>query len=508
MTTTPRIDKTARDYASIKNALIQFIQARFPDDITDFTEATLGMSLLEMYAWIGDMLSFTLDRVANEVYLSTATERPNVLALAKMLGYKVRPASAASGVLSIVLGAVYGQPVLIVAGTQLKVGDVTYEVLEAYSLPANTLEAGPGTSNPGLPGVKIGEGASFTERFIATGSPFQTYTTIINKVIRDSIHVFVDGILWQVVDSLVFASDTTQYALTFTADGRAVIRFGDNLTGLSPQAGQEINIVFRSGGGTIGNAAANFIATTLQGTLPDSSVVKLPVRNTSPIAGGAEAETIESIKFNAPRHLKTHGNAITQEDWNTLASNFSDPSVGTVANAVVVPRLNRTNSGANEVDIYFWTRGVNNILLAAPQTLQDAAKAFLLQRAIWNIDIFTHGGSVKPINITATVRVDTRFSDTTDMQGKIDQKIKTFFNRTSIRPGSIFHVSELFQEIQSIGGVLFCNLQATPDIPEDPLTPLQDVVTDPTEIYVLGTLDLTVTVQGQTEREEIILEET
>ena len=65
-------------------------------DWTDFEVASFGNVLLEMYAFVGDVLGFYRDNLARESRLSTATLRRNVIALARMLGYRLHGTQAAT----------------------------------------------------------------------------------------------------------------------------------------------------------------------------------------------------------------------------------------------------------------------------------------------------------------------------------------------------------------------------------------------------------------------------
>lgn len=80
------IDYTSRDYASLREDLIKSVQARIPawtgNDPSDF-----GLAVVESFAYLGDLLSYYIDRAANEAFLSTATQRQNVVNIAGTLGY-------------------------------------------------------------------------------------------------------------------------------------------------------------------------------------------------------------------------------------------------------------------------------------------------------------------------------------------------------------------------------------------------------------------------------------
>ena len=80
-----------KDFASIKNSLIEYAKSYFPSSYRDFNETSPGMMLLEMSAYVGDVLSFYMDQQYREMLLPLAEERRNIITIANMLGYKVKP---------------------------------------------------------------------------------------------------------------------------------------------------------------------------------------------------------------------------------------------------------------------------------------------------------------------------------------------------------------------------------------------------------------------------------
>lgn len=81
------IDYTSRDYYSLREALIERVKLRTPTwqgtDSNDF-----GVALIESFAYLGDITNYYIDRIANESYIYTATQRQNILNLATMFGYQ------------------------------------------------------------------------------------------------------------------------------------------------------------------------------------------------------------------------------------------------------------------------------------------------------------------------------------------------------------------------------------------------------------------------------------
>ena len=84
------IKYTARDFASIKAELEDYIKRYYPDTYKDFNEASFGAMMVDTVAYIGDMLSFYLDYSINEMFMDTALEYSNVVKLSRQMGYKFR----------------------------------------------------------------------------------------------------------------------------------------------------------------------------------------------------------------------------------------------------------------------------------------------------------------------------------------------------------------------------------------------------------------------------------
>ena len=97
----PPIKYTDRDFQSIKESLIDYARKYYPNTANDFNEASFGSLMIDMVAYIGDILSFYLDYQATESFLDSAMEYNNVVRLARQLGYKFDPQVTAYGAVSL-----------------------------------------------------------------------------------------------------------------------------------------------------------------------------------------------------------------------------------------------------------------------------------------------------------------------------------------------------------------------------------------------------------------------
>lgn len=87
-----------RDFESFKRDLVEHLRIYFPDTVQDFNESSVGMMLVEMVSFIGDNMSFYLDKRFNETFIETATEKKNLFKHAKQLGFKPFGKTSATGV--------------------------------------------------------------------------------------------------------------------------------------------------------------------------------------------------------------------------------------------------------------------------------------------------------------------------------------------------------------------------------------------------------------------------
>jgi len=85
------VSYTNKDFSSLKDSLINYTKSYFPNSYRDFNETSPGMMLIEMSAYVGDVLNFYIDQQYREMMLPLAEERRNILNIAKMMGYKVKP---------------------------------------------------------------------------------------------------------------------------------------------------------------------------------------------------------------------------------------------------------------------------------------------------------------------------------------------------------------------------------------------------------------------------------
>jgi hypothetical protein len=90
-----------RDFSQLREALVNFAKVYYPNTYKDFSPSAPGMMFIEQAAYVGDVLSYYTDYIFKETTLQSATERKNIIGLAKYLGYKAKATTAATGMVNL-----------------------------------------------------------------------------------------------------------------------------------------------------------------------------------------------------------------------------------------------------------------------------------------------------------------------------------------------------------------------------------------------------------------------
>jgi len=98
---TKDINYLNRDFASLRQQLIDFTKQYYPQSYKDFSESSPGQIFIEQAAYVGDVLSYYTDQQFFESFLQFAQDRRNIINGAKFLGYKPKVSSASSTIIDI-----------------------------------------------------------------------------------------------------------------------------------------------------------------------------------------------------------------------------------------------------------------------------------------------------------------------------------------------------------------------------------------------------------------------
>lgn len=416
------------------------------------------------------------------------------------------------------------------AGDVYSSGGLSWEVMETVTVVGRDVTADNYADKYAIP---VAEGASFSESFVSNGRAFQIWTSSADRVVASTLEVrFGDenSTPWERVDTIAIATaDQEAYEVRFDTKDRIVLRFGDGITGKIPPDGALALISGRSANGTKGNVGVRGVRASLRCTTDDGGTpvqFTVSMSNPSPANGGADSESLDELRRNIPRWVRTVDKALTKEDYDTQASLF-DSEAGTVAraasylssatvlyqtsgdpitpsNPLTIPENTLLTFGSrvfstsrelvvNETDpilffnpnvvyVYLWSLGASGFE-GANDVLRAAVRVYLQERSVITTTIQTLAGRQHVIDVNlGEVTYDGSY-DETSLRATITSVVQSFFVSDAINPGTPFRLSDFYNVLENTPGVSHFVIQ----------TPSADVEIAKDAIAVLGTLTFTLT---------------
>jgi len=327
------------DFIEIKTALKEYMRAQ--TDFTDYDfEGSALSQMIDVLAYNTYYTAFNTNMVVNELFLDSATLRDNVVSLAKQLGYSPKSVTAPKAVISFNITFVNNAPASVVfkAGT----GFVTnYDnTLYRYVLKNDMkVEVSNGVASfvdvPVYEGAYIQtktviDGAAKNQRFKIENSSADLDTLSINVYQSAQSSIFDEFQSGEVLD---IGSDDKVYFISEIEDENYEIFFGDGVLGKKLEDGQVVEMSYITTNGPDSNGAKSF---TFNGRLEDDDGITVSVPFTvgsvtpsSKASGGAAIESIEKIKYNAPKVYGAQNRAVTTNDYAAIVRTLY-PAVGDI----------------------------------------------------------------------------------------------------------------------------------------------------------------------------------
>ena len=144
-----KINYLSRDFYNVRNDLINYLKAFFPEQWQDFHIASPGMALVEINAYVADLLSYTIDKKYNELFLDGVKQRKSVYRMAKTFGFKVPGVRASVTICDISVelpvtanGPNYSYAPIIRPGMQIKGGGQIFETIDQIDFSSDFSEQG------------------------------------------------------------------------------------------------------------------------------------------------------------------------------------------------------------------------------------------------------------------------------------------------------------------------------------------------------------------------------
>ena len=312
------------NFDDIKNNLQTFLSNQTELGDYDYQSSTM-QTLLNLLAYNTYMNSYYLNMVGNEMFLDSAQIRSNVTSRAKMLNYTPRSAQGPSATVQVVVTPT-DTPDFITLNKDTKFSttiDGTRYIFVSEDTKVINADSGVYSTN-----ISIVEGRPFTFRYTVNSADSTRYVIPADDVDTRSVVVKVqtsstDSTIttFNNADSLTTVSGTTDaYFLKENEDSRYELEFGDGILGTALNDGNIVIIEYRTCNGAAAQGANNFSSVDNIGGYSN-----ITINHVSRATGGGDKETIQSIKFNAPKNYEAQNRAVTRKDYETVVKNqFAD----------------------------------------------------------------------------------------------------------------------------------------------------------------------------------------
>jgi hypothetical protein len=458
MANSPAItDYTNRDYESLLRSLLDQAALKLPE-WTDRSENDLGRLLLESFAYVGDVLLYYQDRIANEAFLSTAVERRSVIDLLSLIGYTLATPAPASVDLRITVTDTdidtvqIGEPDQGVAwfATQATPGHPAIEFIYLPITGQPLVQQRREVGQPFSFSIPVINASRITNEELgdSSGEPNQSFKLngrpVLLPRIPDEAHYLqvetvsgetAEAQRWYRRESLFNSySKDPHYIVKINERDEAEIIFGDGRYGAIPPEGDTIRATYLIGGGVDGNVGPNTITQVTRGV----SVAAVQVTNPKAATGGADRESIDYARRHAPQVYRSLKRAVTEADYVALAESFP----GVLKAAAETPSW-------NYVDIYVVTTG--NL------ELTDDLRARLIQFFEDKRMVSTLVQIRQPVLVSVQIVIGelgiapTYYQD--DVVPRVKAALSELFRLDRLSFGQSIYLSKFYEAVENLPGV-------------------------------------------------------
>ena len=443
------------DFDSIKNNLKTFLRGQDKFKDYDFEGSSLSV-LLDLLAYNTHYNSYYLNMIANEMFMDTAALRSSVISHAKLLNYTPHSATAPQATVNIVSeNRIDEASVSIPKFTRFQsepIDGVNYTFvtkdIHTVSTVANT--------------------ATFMDVEIVQGEPISLAFTVDNSVNSKQIFTLPDSnidtstLIVQVQKSVTnnetdtynletavsnITGSSKVYFLQESLNGQYEIYFGDGILGKHLDEGNIVMVSYIVTSGSSAAGANNF-------TLQDSIGGITTVYPLTPATSGGDRESIESIKFQAPKSYSSQGRAVAFTDYITA---IQQNNLGFAIDSVSV-------WGGEDNSPPAYGQVFIAIKPADAYRLTDSQKVRLLNEVVKPISVVT----VKPtlvdpdftyIKVTADVVYDQRQTTLSSNQIRdvVKSAIQSFADSNLNTFNSVFSLADLSIAIQNSNPSILSN---------------------------------------------------
>ena len=330
---------TNLDFDQIKTSIKDYLRTNW--DFTDFDfEGSNFSVLIDPLAYNTYITAFNSNMVVNESFLDSATVRENVVSLARNIGYVPRSKSAAKATISFDIDS---NDTTEVSTVTLKAGlvcigssnDITYTFSVPEDITSTVIpQFDGGGSRTGYTAsfnsIEVFQGTLIRKSFTVDGSLDQRFILDNPSIDTSTIVVYVKddpsgadkGTLFTQVDNILnIDSNSPTFLIQEVQDEKYELLFGDGIFGRKIENGKTINVTYLVTDGREGNGPAFF---SYAGNIENDSGSTSTLTSTPTISvvsaasNGGDIESVDSIKYFAPRLYSSQYREVTARDYEAI----------------------------------------------------------------------------------------------------------------------------------------------------------------------------------------------
>jgi hypothetical protein len=315
------IQMTDLDFNTIKENLKTYLKSQ--DTLQDYNYEGSALSvLLDVLAYNTQYNAYYLNMVANEMFLDTALARDSVVSQAKLLNYIPHSAIAPSATINLTVTGVTQPQLTLPRFTNFlseSIDGINYNFVTTDD---TITEVNLATNQAYFANVEIKQGipTSFNYTVNNSNNPTSKFQLPESNVDTTTLQVLVQQSssnssfeTYSKASSFVsLNSGSLVYFLQEGLGGNYEIYFGDNILGKKLVDGNIVRVSYLTTSGTAAAGANNFV---LMDTIQGYSTAS--INGVIAATKGSDRETIDSIKFQAPKAYSAQNRAVSKEDYIT-----------------------------------------------------------------------------------------------------------------------------------------------------------------------------------------------
>lgn len=291
----------------------------------DFDSSSLSI-LLDILAYNTHYNAYYANMVANEMFLDSAVKRESAVSIAKHLGYTPLSYRSARATLDFTIPTPEGLPSTVTLPKFTPFNTTINNTIYTFvNLDSITIKPENGIYRFTNIEVVEGEPLSFTYR-VDVGGPQEKYTIPNKNIDTSTIRVtvqksFTDRTFstYTYADNLTALTDQSKvFFLEENPSGFYEIFFGDGSLGQKLDSGNLVIIEYLISSGSAANVSDKITQVFNLGSTIAGSSLNTPIVATVNSTGGDEPDTIEEIKFKAPKFLSSYNRAVTANDYKAI----------------------------------------------------------------------------------------------------------------------------------------------------------------------------------------------